>query len=44
MKLDDIHGTLVDHYRKARTLKTKRSLQIESVVGQVYKKKVVETE
>ena len=42
MKLDEIHTSLVNHYKKVRTLKSKKSKQIESVVGQVYKKKPAE--
>ena len=40
MKIDDIHNKLVSHYHKTRNNKTKKSIQIESVVGKTYKKKV----
>lgn len=39
-----MHNLLVDHYKKTRSLKTKRSIQIESIVGQSYKKKVKEVD
>lgn len=39
MKLDDLHNVLVDHYKKTRNMKTKKSIQIESIVSQTYKKK-----
>lgn len=42
MKIDDMHNLLVSHYKKARTVKTKKGIQIESIVGQTFKKKAKE--
>ena len=39
MKANQMHNLLVDHYRRARSQKTKKSINIESIVGQTYKKK-----
>lgn len=39
MKLNDMHNAIVGHYQKARILKSKHIKQVESIVGQTYKKK-----
>lgn len=44
MQVDHMYDVLTSHYKKSRTLKTKRSIQIESIVGQSYKKKSKEAD
>jgi hypothetical protein len=44
MKTDDLYGKLVKHYNEARNSKNKKSIQIESIVGQSYKKKAKEVD
>lgn len=39
MKTNDLHNYIADHYKRARNNKNKNSIQIESVVGQAYRKK-----